>query len=58
MSVRRVPIVEPEWRSAPIVEPEWKSVPIVEPEWESVGGFGRVIVADYGSHGPSTQTLW
>lgn len=58
MSVRRMPLVEPEWNTAPLVEPEWRQVPLVEPEWEAARGFGRVMLAEMGASGPSIQTLW
>ncbi|HZW56908.1 MAG TPA: hypothetical protein VFF30_11525 [Nitrososphaerales archaeon] len=58
MSVRRMPLIEPEWNQAPLIEPEWRQSPLIEPEWEAVRGFGRVMVADFGSSGPAIQTLW
>ncbi|HVB12919.1 MAG TPA: hypothetical protein VNE86_07280 [Nitrososphaerales archaeon] len=48
MSVRRSPIIEPEWRTAPIIEPEW----------ESAGALGRVSVSEFGSRSPALETLW
>ena len=58
MSVRKIPLIEPEWKEAPLIEPEWRTAPLIEPEWETVLGFGRVMVADLGSTGPAIQTLW
>jgi len=48
MSVRRSPLIEPEWRNAPLIEPEW----------ESARALGRVTVAEFGSRGPAIETLW
>ncbi|MHB8566263.1 MAG: hypothetical protein ACYC7D_00100 [Nitrososphaerales archaeon] len=58
MSVRSMPLIEPEWNQAPLIEPEWRQVPLIEPEWEATRGFGRVLLAEMGSAGPSIQTLW
>jgi len=58
MSVRKMPLIEPEWNEAPLIEPEWRTAPLIEPEWENMRGFGRVMVADLGSTGPAIQTLW
>ena len=53
------PYIEPDWKtSAPYIEPKQRAAPYSQPEWEIYGGFGRVVVADSGSHGPTIQTLW
>ncbi len=54
---RNAPYIEPEWNEAPYIEPEWRKAPYIEPEWEKYG-FGRVVVADSWSNGPSIETLW
>ncbi len=58
MSVRRTPLIEPEWTQAPLIEPEWTRVPLIEPEWESSLNFGRVAIAAVGSKGPAIESLW
>ncbi|MGI0090113.1 MAG: hypothetical protein ACREBS_00245 [Nitrososphaerales archaeon] len=58
MSVRRSPLIEPEWRTSPLIEPEWREAPLIEPEWNSARAFGRVSVAEFGSKGPNLETLW
>ncbi|MDG6907092.1 MAG: hypothetical protein JRN20_15065 [Nitrososphaerota archaeon] len=59
MSVRRTPLIEPEWTpSAPLIEPEWTTAPLIEPEWKSAQNFGRVSVATIGSRGPAIEILW
>jgi hypothetical protein len=42
--------VDPDWRSA--LNQSVK----VDPDWDLE--FGRIIVADFGSRGPTVQTLW
>ncbi|MDG6994936.1 MAG: hypothetical protein JRN52_03350 [Nitrososphaerota archaeon] len=58
MSVRRTPLIEPEWKQAPLIEPEWRQAPLIEPEWKSAQNFGRVAVAEIGSRGPAIESLW
>lgn len=48
MSVRRSPLIEPEWTKAPLIEPEWKSA----------RALGRVAVSEFGTKGPVLETLW
>ena len=60
MTIKRMPLIEPEWNQAPLIEPEWRTAPLIEPEWETPmrAGFGRMMVSDLGSNGPAIQTLW
>ena len=58
MTIRKIPLIEPEWSRAPLIEPEWRTAPLIEPEWETMSEFGRVMVAGPGSAGPEVQTLW